>query len=47
VAGIVSALLGTVVSRQLSDGLANTLFAVLLMSVAVKMLFEQRNRAAH
>jgi uncharacterized membrane protein YfcA len=47
VAGIVSALLGTVVSRQLSDDVANTLFALLLSSVAVKMLVEQRNKAAH
>lgn len=47
VAGIVSALVGTVVSRQLSDGVSNTLFAVLLMSVALKMLAEQRNQAAH
>lgn len=47
VAGIVSALLGTVVSRQLSDDVANTLFAILLTLVAVKMLWEQRRPAAH
>ena len=46
-AGIVSALVGTVVSRQLSDGVANVLFALLLTFVAVKMLFEQFRRAAH
>lgn len=46
VAGITSALLGTVVSRELSDGLSNLLFALLLTVVAVKMLFEQFRRAA-
>lgn len=47
VAGIASAIVGTVVSRQLSDGLANLLFALLLTFVAVKMLLEQFRRVAH
>lgn len=47
VAGIVSALLGTVVSRRLSDDLANVLFAILLTLVAVKMLLEQRRTSGH
>jgi uncharacterized membrane protein YfcA len=44
VAGIVSAVLGTIVSRQLNDDLANVLFAALLITVAVKLLAEQRQR---
>jgi uncharacterized protein len=44
-AGIVSAIGGTMVSRQLSDDVANVLFAVLLTVVAVKLLLEQRPRA--
>jgi uncharacterized protein len=47
VAGIASALVGTVVSRQLSDGLANLLFALLLTFVAVKLLLEQLRQPAH
>lgn len=46
VAGIVSAVGGTVVSRQLDDDVANVLFAVLLTVVAAKLLWEQRRRAA-
>lgn len=45
-AGIVSAVAGTVVSRQLNDDLANVLFAVLLTVVAAKLLWEQRRRTA-
>lgn len=45
-AGVVSAVLGTLVSRSLDDDLANLLFAVLLTLVSIKLLVDQRRSAA-
>jgi uncharacterized membrane protein YfcA len=44
-AGVISAVLGTIVSRSLNDDLANVLFAVLLTLVSLKLLFDQRRTA--
>lgn len=45
-AGIVTAMIGSVLADKMSDTLSNVLFALLLVAVSIRMLFQLRPRPA-